>query len=219
MSALEQTPFPDASAGGNPWTDRRGALRYRIAEPLAILVGRGDGLLVDLSEHGARVRHSVQARRASKVRVSFEWQRERFAATAEVLSSRVVALGSGDVPTVYESRLRFDAITGAAGELLARVIASVDDIDVRKWVANLRGWNEQVEAVAPPTAVTGSYLRCRLIGNRWERKWTHDRSQPKDGFALPESVETKEVDSLCETYRGLDEDGRHLIRLIATASL
>jgi hypothetical protein len=214
MSALEQAPLSKVTLA----SERRSAPRLRIADNVPVLVGRGEGVLVDLSERGARVRHSVQARRGSSIRVTFEWEGQRFAATGDVLSSRVVALGFGDVPTVYESRLHFRVITDAAGELLARVLLSVENGDVRKWVANLHGWSDAATAPSA-TRSTGSYLRCRLLGSRWERKWTHDRIQPKDGFLLPESVDTRDVDNLCETYVGMDDEGRDLIRLMAAASL
>lgn len=211
MSALQLTPLPSIH-------DRRQSPRLQ-PDNVPVLIGRGKGVLVDLSEHGARVRHDVQAPRGSNVRLTFAWHNERFAASAEVLSSRVVALGMADVPTVYESRLRFRPLTDATAELLARVLGSVEDADIRKRVANLRGWEETSTPTTPTPAKTGSYLRCRLIGNRWERKLTHDMTTPIDGFLLPESVTPREVDSLCETYRELDDDGRQLVRLLAATAL
>jgi hypothetical protein len=211
MSALELTPLPSLQ-------DRRQSPRLR-PDNVPVLLGRGKGVLVDLSEHGARVRHDVQAPRGSNVRLTFAWHKERFAASAEVLSSRVVALGMADVPTVYESRLRFRPLTDAAADLLSRVLGSVEDADIRKRVANLRGWEDDSTPATRSPAATGSYLRCRLIGNRWERKLTHDSAAPADGFLLPESTTPKEVDSLCETYRDLDADGRQLIRLLAATAM
>ena len=117
MSALEQTPFPTIAAD-----ERRCASRIRIADQLPAVVGRGNGAIVDLSLFGARVRHTVTALRGSNVRVSFLWHDERFAATGEVLASRVVALGNGVRPTLYESRIRFRLVTEAAGKLLERVL-------------------------------------------------------------------------------------------------
>src|SRR5262249_25240807 len=102
--------------------------------------------------------------------------------------------------------------------LLGRVLASVQNGDVRKWVANLRGWSEDGHTHHSSTH-TGSFLRCRLIGSRWERKWTSNPTQPEDGFLLPDSLHPEAVASPCEAYKGLDEDGRHLIRLIAAAAL
>ncbi|HKR62962.1 MAG TPA: PilZ domain-containing protein [Thermoanaerobaculia bacterium] len=215
MSALEQTPYPIST----PVAERRTAPRLRVTESLPVFVGRGVGTLVDLSATGARVRHAVQAQRGSNVRLTFEWHGERFGATAEVLSSRVVSLGNGESPTIYESRLRFRLLTDAARDLLDRVLVAIENEDVRRWVANLRGWNAGESASPARIPIKGSYLRCRLLGRRWERKWTQDASQPNDGFVLPETTGPRDVDELCATYENADDDGRNLIRLIAAASL
>lgn len=117
MSALEQAPLPTTIGD-----ERRTANRIRIANNIPVAIGRGNGVIVDLSLSGARVRHTVTALRGSNVRVSFLWHDERFAATAEVLASRVVALGSDARPTLYESRVRFRLVTDAAQQLLRHVL-------------------------------------------------------------------------------------------------
>lgn len=216
MSALEQTPLPLVAVIAS---ERRGAPRTRIASSVPVFVGRGQGVLVDLSPEGARMRHFVQAQRGSNVRISFEWQGERFASTAEVLASRVVALSDGSRPTQYESRLRFRLVTEPAAQLLRRVLASLENEDVRRWVANLRGWHDDSQRVGQPETTKNSYLRCRWVHNRWETKWTQDATQPVDGFVLPETVDTREIGNLCKTYERLDDDGRHLIRLLAAEAL
>jgi hypothetical protein len=216
MSALEQTPLPNTPSLVE---ERRGAPRTRIAQSVKVFVGRGEGVLVDLSPEGARMRHSVQAHRGANLRVSFEWQGERFASTAEVLASRVVALSDGTHPTQYESRLRFRLLTEAASQLLRRVLASVENDDVRKWVANLQGWNDPSAPAVQPDSRRGSYLRCRLVRGRWETKWTHDATQPLDGFVVPETLERSEIANLCKTWERLNDDGRHLVRLLAAETL
>lgn len=212
MSALEHHPHPQST----PVPDRRDASRLRIANHILVLIGRGEGILVDLSTRGARVRHAVQARRGTNVRISFDWEDVRFTAMAEVLSSHVVTLGRGDVPTLYETRLRFRLITGDEEHILERVIAAIQSGSERKWIDNLEGIG-QLEA--QPAIESGSFLRCRLVGRRWERKWTHSRAQPTDGFLLPDSIDPKEVDRLCHSYENQDDDGRALIRIIAAASI
>lgn len=216
MSALELTPLPINPALEE---ERRGAPRTRIAQSVKIFVGRGEGVLVDLSLQGARVRHAVQAHRRANLRISFEWEDERFASTAEVLASRVIALSDGTHPTQYESRLRFRLVTEAAGQLLRRVLASVENDDVRKWVSSLRRWTASPGSTAKISPRRGSYVRCRLVRGRWETEWTHDATQPLDGFVVPETLEQSEIASLCKTYERLDDDGHHLVRLLAAETL
>jgi hypothetical protein len=214
MSALEQTPLPITPTSVE---ERRSAPRIQIANSVSVVVGRGSGILIDLSLHGARVRHSVQVQRGASLRISFEWHGERFASTAEVLASRVVALSDGTRPTQYESRLRFRLVTTSAAQLLQRVLDSLQNEDIRRWVANMKGWSE---SSSDATQARGSsYLRCRFTHGRWEVKWTHAAAQPDDGFAVPETMDRKEIADLCKTYERLDDDGRHLVRLLASAAV
>ncbi|HEX2122908.1 MAG TPA: PilZ domain-containing protein [Thermoanaerobaculia bacterium] len=204
MSALETTSL-----------ERRQEPRLRPASAISMSIGRGRGMIADLSRGGARVRHTLPVRRGAQVRVAFRWQDEQFEATAEVLASRVASLGAGG-GTMYESRLRFAQMTAAAREVLARVLTALANRDLRRWVANLHGWSD--ETTAPHEAKQdGSFLRCRLVGRMWKKKWTHDRTQPEDGFLLPGTVNADELSTLCDAFENADEDGRHLIRLMAEA--
>ncbi len=206
MSALEQGSL-----------DRRSAPRLRVAGTIPALIGRGNGALVDLSERGAKIRHSTMIRRGAVVRISFEWRGARFSASAEVLSSRVVSLGTATTPAMYESRLRFTAVPEDADRLLARVLEALSGRDMRRWVANMRGWEDEI-APAPAPAVT-SWLRCRLFGTQWEVKCTNDLQQPEDGFLLPASIEDNEIVRLCADYSRADADGRRVMRLMAAAAV
>jgi hypothetical protein len=206
MSAIQ--PLTDDSQ------DRRRAERLRVAGTIAVIFGRGQGVLIDLSQRGARIRHSSPVRRGASARLSFEWERLRFSATAEVLAARVISLGAG--PS-YESRVRFTAIEPDSESVLAVALAGIAGQNVRRWVANLRGWNE--DSQSPVAQPTGSYIRCRLHGGWWERKCTSDTTQPADGFLLPsDSIET-EIATLCDSYARADEDERQMIRTMAAAAV
>jgi hypothetical protein len=207
MSALEQGSL-----------DRRTAPRLRVAGAIPALIGRGNGALVDLSARGAKVRHSTMIRRNSVVRLSFEWQGKRFSASAEVLSSRVVSLGRGDTPTMYESRLRFTSVTPEADRVLEQVLDALAGREMRRWVANMRGWDDEIAPAAVAPAVS-SYLRCRLIAMRWEVKCTNDTVQPEDGFLLPATIDDNEIVRLCADYARADADGRRVMRLMAAAAV
>lgn len=208
MSALSQASL-----------ERRTAPRLRLAEPVPAIIGRGAGLLVDLSERGAKIRHTGTILRGSTVRISFAWGAHRFSANAEVLASRVVALGAGkEGGTTYESRMRFIAVSPESEDVLQRALEEIAGRDMRRWVANLRGWGEE-PLPATPALVTGSFLRCRYIGMKWQRKVTHDATQPKDGFLLPADTPAAEIETLCDTYVRLDEEGRNVVRVMATAAV
>jgi hypothetical protein len=213
MSALEQTPLTTSISSPD---DRRGFPRLRVREALNVLFGRGEGIVVDISERGARVRHDAPARLGSHIRLSFEWAGHRFTSNAVVLASRVVALGlqEGDA-TLFESRVQFVSVTPEAAEVLSVLIESLGTRDLRKWVDNLRGTFQQDLA---PT-VTPTFIRCRRRFHRWERKWTRDRSQPDDGFTVPASIDENELSLLCRMWDTADLDEREILRQTARASV
>ena len=195
--------------------DRRRFTRHRLAQPIPAVIGRGDGVLVDVSANGARVRHTSPVVLGARVRITFMWGRHRFEATGEVLASRMIALRD----TRFESRLRFVSIGAESQDVLAKMLADLLDRDLRKWVANLHGWNEERECLeedkqALPPA---TYIRCRLVGGRWQQTSSRDANAPIDGFVVPAGTAPAEIRSLCRTWESSDEEGRKLVRLITDA--
>jgi len=144
-------------------------------------------------------------------RSSFEWQKERFAAVAIVLASRVAALGT---PTKFDTRLRFERLNPGSKELLARVMTAIHSRELRHWIANMQGWSD--ESIIANSESDGSFLRCRLIGRAWKTTWTHDPSHPpSQGFTVPATISKLELETLCDTYLHANADERHLIQLMA----
>lgn len=208
MSALEQ---------GSPSThERRISQRFHVAGTVPVVMGRSEGVLIDISEHGARIRHFTPARRGSSARFSFEWNGVRFSATAEVLAARVVSLGNG--PS-YESRIRFTDLTPDSKTVLLAAIDGFVGRDVRKWVANLRGWTDHSQPASTAAAPAGTFIRCRLHGSWWERKITTNPAQPAEGFLLPAETSQSEIDTLCSNYARGNQEERNMIRLMAGAAV
>lgn len=198
--------------------DRRRSQRFRVAQPVATLVGRGTGSLVDLSATGARIRHTCAVVRGARVRVTFEWKGERFEATGQVLASRVTGIGTEG--TLFESRLHFLPLSASSTSVLEHALSDLGDGDLRKWVANLRGWNDEDPEPAPaPEAPADTFVRCRFVNRRWEQRMTHDASPPADGFTVASGTEPSEIRALCRTFEQSDAEGRRLLQLLANAVL
>jgi hypothetical protein len=202
------TPVPS-------FTERRGTSRLRVGGTHPVRLGRTEGVLIDLSERGARVRHITAVRRGETLRLTLEWEGEQFSAQAEVLASRVASIGNG-AGTIYDSRLRFVSMADTARETLLRTLSGLEARDLRRWVANLRGWEPHPEPIRHPALVTKTFVRYQLRGSWWEKKVTHDPSQPVDGFTVPADIDENEIASLCRTFEKLDAEGRTIIRLIAS---
>ena len=209
MSALEQAAIHSL--------DRRRRPRHRVDGLIPATIGRGRGTIIDISESGTRIRHATGIVTHSLVRVSFSWQSEHFAATAEVIATRMVSLSSApDEPAEYESRLHFRALSPQMAQILARILAALQERELRRWVANLQGWPPEPQPVIDRPRQP-AYIRCQRFNHRWEKKWTRQASQPENGFVLPATVEPHDVDKLCAAYDNASEDGRALMRLIAAA--
>ncbi len=91
--------------------ERRQSRRMRLIVGLPVRLGRREGTLVEISRGGARVRHIGIMKTETDVMLTFVSGTDQFMANAHVLSSRVVALGTGpDGATVFETVLRFTHI-------------------------------------------------------------------------------------------------------------
>lgn len=212
MSAIEQMPHPTTPA------DRRREERIRLDRILAARVGRHDGVILDLSSRGVRVRHSGTLLRGATMRITFDWGGQKFVASAEVLSSRVVMLGANEGESAaYETRFRFSGLESGARELLDRVLATIANEELRTWVGNLKGFDDPLRSATLPHAK--GFIRCRRVGNSWEKKWTRSRTQPADGFVLPAGMPASDVEALCRAWVGMDAEGRQLLRRTAEAVL
>lgn len=210
MSAtIEVLPLPVTMPG----SDRRRFPRVRLAEPIRTVIGRGVGTLVDLSANGARIRHDAPVALGARVRVTFDWKGDRFEATGEVLASRVSSLNNA---TRFESRLRFLSVPERSQEILARTMTDSLDEDLRRWVANLHGWNEYGPD-ENDSRRDGTFIRCRYVNGRWQQTHTRDLLPPPDGFTVPADTDPSEIRTLCRTFEKSDEEGRSLVRLITGA--
>lgn len=203
MSAIEPL-FPTLK-------ERRLAARVRVTRPFPVIVGRGEGTLVDIGLRGARVRHQSAIGRGTTVRLSFEWCKRRFAATATVTGSRVIALNG---PT-YESRLHFIEVPHLDETVLRGMLTMLSNGDLCRAVENLHGLSETLPAECEEASIEG-FIRCRYFAEgRWEKKWTRTPAQPESGFTLPAALSGFELAQVCRSYERIDAEGRVLLRQIA----
>lgn len=215
MSALEQHASP--SLIERRVGERRAGVRLHLDRVLRALIGRNEGVVVDLSLRGARLRHERPLQRGSTVRIAFEWEGERFAAGAEVLASRIITLGTREnEPAIYESRVRFASLTADGLDLLTRIIVSIGDDEVRSRLSNLSA-SAVSHAPRPSSTPVRGFIRCRFQNRRWQKKWTRDASQPADGFVLPAGTNPSDLEALCRSWEGMDDGARSLVQLTAIA--
>jgi hypothetical protein len=66
---------------------------------------------------------------------------------------------------------------------------------------------------------TRGYVAFHLKGDTWWRVPTDSSRQPPDGFTVGAHEDDDEVETLCRTYQGADDEGRNLIRLVSELSV
>lgn len=111
---------------GRP-TERRLNPRFHAPISIPCRVALRDGVLIDLSTQGARVRHGGALKLGSEILFSFFCLGHRFAAMAHVETCAVAFLGNEETgATMFESRVVFNDLTHDAQELIERFLASVE---------------------------------------------------------------------------------------------
>jgi hypothetical protein len=104
--------------------ERRRFARVELGNGLSALLGRIEGTVINLSARGACVRHSSALHRDGTVRLTIEIGAEQVAATARVISSRVVSLAhEASSAPMYESRLALVEVPHVSEYLLARFLS------------------------------------------------------------------------------------------------
>jgi hypothetical protein len=196
-------------------SDRRVSQRYKPAQPVATMIGRGKGSLVDISATGARIRHTGAVARGAHVRVTFDWQGSRFEAAGAVLASRVA--GISPEGTLFESRIHFRSLTEQASAVLESALDDLGSGDLRRWVANLHALSDEDAAPVSVAAPASAFIRCRFAGGRWEQRLAHDPALPADGFVVASGTEPSEIRALCRTFETSDAEGRRLLQLLTNA--
>jgi hypothetical protein len=112
--------------------ERRRFGRVQLGNGLTALLGRIEGMVVDLSARGARVRHSTPLPGGGAIRLTIECGNEQISATARVVSSRLVCLGRGAASNpLYESRLALVEVPHISEYFLARFLSRMGASETR----------------------------------------------------------------------------------------
>lgn len=208
-------------------------------------VGTTGVLLIDVSESGAKIEHyNRRFGTGSKIDLIIEWQERVLNLKCHVVYSRVDRFITGEKgATVYRSGLRFlepseEIMTGIRAMVadivkrgLAEQVANVKGLGpimqrdmptFRTGVVDAGGRAEGVRAegaahLVPEKAWASEigYVRCRRVGNWWEKKRTHNSAQPEDGFTVPATEHPDDIELLCRTWDTSDEAGRQFIKACA----
>ncbi len=102
--------------------DRRLSGRFEPPIQIPAKVGRRDGVVLNVSHRGARVRHPGSLTPNQVIELTFPCADGQFSSRARVLSCRAVPLKSSDGVMVFESRFAFANPSAEAMALLEKLL-------------------------------------------------------------------------------------------------
>jgi len=222
--------------------ERRVEKRTVLGESIVARFGSSVVLIIDVSASGARIEHYSRLQRGAERPLRMQWDQESLGIVSRVVACKVERFIPGDEGlTVYRSGLVFDESQPEAIEAVRKILAKIQAATLVEQVANARGFwtldkeempifregmlmtdephlDKRLKGLLPDRELVKQrgFFRLTLTGSRWTRKWTTDSVQPENGFTISASEPQQEIPLLCEAYLNSDEDGRDLIRKLAT---
>lgn len=187
--------------------------------------------MIDLSLHGAGVRHQTRIAPGSEASLRFRLEKQEHSVRCRLLRSKLelTQTESGPVQS-YRSGLAFVALDTEVRSLRDALNKRVHRALLLQ-KANALGKPELADAATPPSSDVdvkflapwlhpSPFVRCVFDKKKgWKRSRTSSSEQPDDGFTVLAEEGDVEIARLCKTWEIADANGRELIRLFAHLSL
>jgi hypothetical protein len=212
-------------------TGRRALSRIAFRMPRTARFASRQVVLVDLSMHGAGIRHTAVIAPLTEGLLEFRLEREQHAVQCLLGRSKleIVNVGSGNAQ-IYHSGLRFRALDGAADTIRQAIRRRVERALKRQhanaWADPSAGGGVEESSGSFAIDLLASwmenrlYVRCTLDEKgQWRRERVNDPTQPASGFTVLSEEDPAEIDLLCRTFASASEPQRNLIRLFASIGI
>lgn len=207
--------------------DRREFQRLKLSKPILGTIRSENALILDVGLAGAFLEHYGTAEPGERFTLTFRWKGADVQFVCEVARSMVVRDPGGDGKSVVShTGVRFVEAKGDADDQLQDLITTFVGHILTAQKANASGELGE-SAGATILARLGEARRMRsrgyvsyhLKGGTWWKAPTESAKQPPDGFTVCAHEDDDDLDALCRTYEAADEEGRHMIRLVAELSV
>ncbi|MGK2857717.1 MAG: PilZ domain-containing protein [Thermoanaerobaculia bacterium] len=211
-------------------TSRRRIARLGFRTPRPARFGTHDAVVLDISLHGAGIRHPGPIKLGTEAMLRFRLEKQEHAMRCRVVRSRM-ELQQHEDGTVqsYRSGLAFVGLEHEA----------VSFREALRKRANRAILLQQANALARPELASGESASDRIEleflapwlkpkpfvrytlerGRKWKTVRVSRAEQPDNGFTILAEEAEKEVATLCRLFEDGSAEQRHLIQLFAHLSL
>lgn len=207
--------------------DRREFQRLKLSKPILATMRASNALILDVGLAGAFLEHYGTAEPGERFTLSFRWQGTDVEFVCEVARTFIIRDPGGDGKSVVShTGVRFVEAHADATQQLQDLITSFVGRILNAQKSNASGERGD-SAGATILARLGEARRMRSRGficfhlkdGTWWRVPTESPRQPLDGFTVGAYEDEEDLETLCRTYESADEEGRHMIRLVAELSV
>lgn len=207
--------------------DRREFQRLKLGKPILATMDGQSVLILDVGIAGAFLEHFGQVEPGKQFVLTFRWQGEEVSYVCQVARTSVIRDPAGDgVSLVSHTGVRFIEPINQSNVRLQDMMATFVGRVLAAQRANATGDISDSTGAVILAELGGArrsrsrgFVMYRLRENAWTRTKTSSPDQPaKDGFTAAAFEDEEELEDLCRAYERADEEGRHLIRLIAEMS-
>lgn len=187
--------------------------RVLLRNPRRGQFGDDDVLVLEMGLGGAKFEHSGR----------FDVGRTALFTCGPLTTEAVVrhsVLMPARTGVVYQSGVAFASLGQAGHALLLELLVHEAREQVTEWEANVRG--ESLPRPRKPvrqSAVAPRFICLRYPHTGWMRTVTADPNQPLNGITIPDGTPEEAIAILRRDYERADEQGRELMRAVATVAI
>jgi len=207
---------------------RTGRIVFRTPRPARF--GTVDVFMIDLSLHGAGIRHQSRIAPGTEANLRFKLEKQEHSVRCRLLRSKLELTQTDKGPIQsYRSGMAFVALDTEVKSLRDALNKRVHRALLLQ-KANALGKPEIAKDITPESDIDVKFLApwlqpspfvtCTFEEKKgWRRARTSSAEQPENGFTVLAAEGDGEIEKLCKTWEKSDANGRELIRLFAHLSL
>jgi hypothetical protein len=209
-------------------TSRRRIGRIAFRTPRPARFGTHDAVILDISLHGAGIRHPSPIKLGSEALLRFQLEKQEHAMRCRVVRSKLEMQHHEDgIVQTYRSGLTFVGLEHEAASLREALRKRANRAIMLQQANALAkesshegdfgSSNDNVElAFLAPWLKPKPFVRCTLErGRKWKMVRVSKAEQPDDGFTILAEESEADVQKLCRLFEDGSAEQRHLIQLFA----